>query len=326
MRRVGAVLVLLATPAAAGETVLQPGSYGALHINGQSGTTIRCAEAGACRVGSGSTIDNSSGVTLDGLRFEGGGVGLTIEGSRNITVQRSQFIEQSSSGVLIAPGRSSSNVVISGNEFRNDRAGCAYTDPGNCTGHLADGSPVAWMDYGLRVYSADGLVVQGNRFGSLFNHAISLKYGVDGARISENQFDSCGRTCIELGQEGGDPGPAVTGTIVSGNAFTGLAMIAIHYGNERGSDAAGNSFAISGRPSWGDYGGGGGGDDGYVYVPPVLEGPTERWQRILGEGGVPHNCCADLPAGAGDDRRAGLSAAGPGEERRLRLQETQPPR
>ena len=57
------------------------------------------------------------------------------------------------------------------------------------------------MDYGIRVYDTKTVEIKRNRFGTLFNHAISLKYAVASALIADNAFNACGRTCVELGQD-----------------------------------------------------------------------------------------------------------------------------
>lgn len=137
------VLLLVAWPALAETIVLQPGHYDALHISGQHDVIYRCAQPGACTMGSGTTIKDSDGVTIDGFAYSGGSIGITIDGSDNVTITRSTFTSQASSGVLVNPGSTSHNIRIIDNNFVNNKTGCNKVDPGNCSGHLADGSPVS---------------------------------------------------------------------------------------------------------------------------------------------------------------------------------------
>ena len=54
--------------------------------------------------------------------------------------------------MTVIPGATSDNIQIYNNEFRNSKRGCQYTNTSNCSGYLSDGTPVAYMDYGLRVH------------------------------------------------------------------------------------------------------------------------------------------------------------------------------
>ena len=65
------------------------------------------------------------------------------------------------------------NIQIRDNEFRNAKRGCDPNNSSNCSGYLSDGSPVAEMDYGIRVYDTKTVEISGNRFGTLFDDAIS---------------------------------------------------------------------------------------------------------------------------------------------------------
>ena len=66
-----------------------------------------------------------------------------------------------------------------------------------------------------------------NQFGTLFNHAISLKSLVTLATITGNTFEACGRTCIELGQDS----PACGTALVSGNTFKGARLLDVNINN-----------------------------------------------------------------------------------------------
>jgi type IV secretory pathway ATPase VirB11/archaellum biosynthesis ATPase len=286
--------LVLAAPVRAETITLQPGHYDALHINGQSNVTYRCAIAGACSMGSGTKIEHSSGVTLDGFRFDGGMIGVNIAGSDNVTVTHSTFVSQGSAGVSVNPGMVSHNVHIVDNSFQNNRTGCNYLNPSNCSGHLGDGSPVAFMDYGVRVYDADGVVISGNQFGSLFNHAISFKWGVDNSQILDNTFNGCGRVCIQLAQDGN-----MGSVFIDGNTMTGHAMHAISTIHNADVHLGSNTIDINGN---GGDGGGGGGEGGGVEQPPPIvhlpdppiETPEERRRRIMAGAPPVHSCCDNL--------------------------------
>ena len=232
---------------------LAPGDYGAIEVRDRSGgvLTLRCAEPGACTIGSESSISDSDGVIVDGARFQGGNIALTITGSSNVLVRRSSFIEQTATGVLVAPRPASDNIQITENEFRNGSRGCQRNNRDNCSGALRDGTPVASMDYGVRVYAASTIEISKNSFSSLFNHAISLKHSTGLATIVENRFDGCGRICIQLGQEpntvpSGDR--SVTSAVVARNTLQGDALQGILVQNIEKADITDNVIRISGRP------------------------------------------------------------------------------
>jgi hypothetical protein len=96
----------------------------------------------------------------------------------------------------------------------------------NCS-CLSNGSPTAQMDYAVRVYSTSSVNIAGNQFGTVFNHAISLKTAVNYASITGNTFNACGRTCIELGQET----PASGEALVDSNIFKGARLIDVNVNN-----------------------------------------------------------------------------------------------
>lgn len=326
MRAVALALLVLpfATTVRAETIIVQPGGRMSLHIQGKSDVTYKCASPGACNLAGGSSISNSNNVTLDGFTVRGSAQGLTISSSDNVTIQNSTFIEQTSAGISVQPGGASHNVVVRNNEFLNAKRGCNYVS-GDCSGHLSDGSPVANMDYGVRAYG-EGTTIQiaDNHFTSLFNHAISLKSGVANASITGNTFDSCGRTCMELGQES-----MVGSALIANNVLRGSTMTGIWLKQIRQVAIRDNTFQITGRVLYdsggvanvsqhgdtqGGWGGGipdwGGGvaEPPYVYVPPVIEDAAHRRQRVL-DGGSPaadarrqrvigagpptHNCCDD---------------------------------
>jgi hypothetical protein len=312
--------------------VLQTGHYAPLHISGKNDVTYKCSVAGACTMSGGTMIRNSSNIVIDGFKVVGAANGITIRGSDNVTIKNSRFIEQEGAGVTIRPQDGTNhNIEILNNSFENDRTGCQYTRKSNCTGYMPDGSPVAYMDYGLQVWSTDGILVQGNQFGSLFNHAISLKYGVNDATIVDNRFNGCGRNCIEVGQQ--YEGPVTTGTDIHGNTFKGKANVAIYLKNQRDTHIGDNTIDITGRGQKSDYddtpGGGGPAEPPYVYVPPVIEDAEHRRDRmtgegsadtdarrlrVIGEGPAPHNCCddPDNPIDASvNARRLRMQQAGP---------------
>jgi hypothetical protein len=316
------LLILLAPwPAMAAEVLLQPGRVGSIHISGEHDITYRCASPGQCIMRGGASINNSSNIVFDGFRVEGAAQGLRITNSDNVTVQNSTFVEQTSAGVSVQPGPGSRNVVIRNNEFQNSKTGCSFIDPGNCSGHLSDGSPVSLMDYGVRIYG-DGTTaeISGNHFSSLFNHAISLKSGASAVNITSNTFDSCGRNCIELGQES-----EVGEVYIARNNLQGRALKGILIKDVRKVSIVDNNISITGIPIYmqpGNYGSrvvdqkggtaviieGPPDEPPYVYVPPVIEDGGHRRDRVQREGspeadkrrlrvveeGPPeHNCCDD---------------------------------
>ncbi|MFL5279609.1 MAG: hypothetical protein ACJ8AW_01065, partial [Rhodopila sp.] len=210
--------------------VLASGTYAKLSIsNRTSGVlTLRCAVQGKCVVGTGSVISNVNGLIIDGIQISGGSMGLRIKGgSRNVLVRNSTFVEQTAAGVTVGIGTQNDNIQIQNNEFRNAKLGCQYTNTGNCSGRMPDGSPIAEMDYAVRVYDTDTVEITGNRFGTTFNHAISLKYSVVSALIADNTFASCGRTCVELGQDS----PSSDTAVVSGNTFQGARYVDVYVKN-----------------------------------------------------------------------------------------------
>ena len=148
-------------------------------------------------------ITGVDGVIIDGIQVTGGNNGLYIRG-RNMLIQNSTFIEQTSGGVTAIPGTQSDNIQIHNNEFRNAKRGCDYRNPSQCSGYLSDGSPVAEMDYGIRVHDTNYVEIKGNRFGTMFNHAISIKYAVASSLIEGNTFTGCGRVCIDFGEIAGE--------------------------------------------------------------------------------------------------------------------------
>ena len=222
--------------------VLDRGIYPKLNITGHSGgvqgvLTLRCREVGACVLGTASVVANVDGFILDGVQIRGGANGLTIKASKNVLIRRSQFIEQTSSGVLVNPGTVSDNIQIANNEFRNALRGCNYLNYNMCD-YLSDGTPISQMDYGVRVYSANEVVIKDNRFGTLFNHAISLKSLVTLATITGNTFNACGRTCIELGQDS----PACVEALVTGNTFKGARLLDVNINNIAKATVTNNVF------------------------------------------------------------------------------------
>ena len=233
----------LVFPAAGCATlVLDPGIYPKLNVTGHTGgvegvLTLRCREVGTCVLGTASVVANVDGFILDGMQIRGGANGLTIKASKNVLVRRSKFIEQTSSGVLVNPGTVSDNIQIANNEFRNALKGCNFLNTNMCD-YLLDGSPISQMDYGVRVYSTNEVVVRDNQFGTLFNHAISLKSLVTLATITGNTFEACGRTCIELGQDS----PACVEALVDGNTFKGARILDVNINNIAKATVTNNVF------------------------------------------------------------------------------------
>src|SRR3954453_5519867 len=187
---------------------------------------LRCREPGTCVLGTASVVANVDGFILDGVQIRGGVIGLTIKASKNVLIKRSKFIEQTNSGILMNPGTTNQNIFIYGNEFRNALLGCNQTLMDNCY-YLSDGSPIAEMDYGVRIYSTAAIDVAGNQFGTVLNHAISLKTNVVSATITGNIFNACGRTCIELGQET----PASGEALVDNNILKGARLLDLSINN-----------------------------------------------------------------------------------------------
>ena len=230
------------TPAGCATLVLDPGMRPKLNITGHTGgvqgvLALRCKEPGTCIFATGSVVANVDGFILDGVQIRGGSNGLTIKASKNVLIQRSIFQEQTSSGVLINPGTMNINIQIYNNQFINSLRGCNYLNSDVCD-FLPDGSPVSQMDYGLRVYSADQVDVQRNTFGTTFNHAISLKSLVTYATITNNTFNSCGRTCIELGQDS----PACGEALVDSNTFKGSRLLDVNINNINKATVTNNTF------------------------------------------------------------------------------------
>ncbi|MFO1241676.1 MAG: right-handed parallel beta-helix repeat-containing protein [Rickettsiales bacterium] len=181
--------------------VLPPGSYGRMALSGSfGGGTIKCAQPGKCNLGN-SDVNGASNLTLEGFTVRGGGVGITVTSSRNVAIRCSNFIEQTSSGILINQGGSGSDQIkIHLNNFMANSSGCHVHEAGVC-GTLSNGTPIASMDYGIRIYDAGVVDIQKNTFGTLFNHSISAKANVAYTYVSGNTFNKCGRNCIEPGQE-----------------------------------------------------------------------------------------------------------------------------
>ena len=221
--------------------VLASGTYGKLNISNRSSgvLTVRCAVAGTCSVATESVISKVNGLIVDGIQITGGAMGLRITGgSKNVLVQNSTFVEQTAAGVTVGIGTQNDNVQIYNNEFRNSKMGCQQNNKSNCSGRLPDGTPVAEMDYGVRVYDTKYVEIKDNRFGTVFNHAISLKYSVVSALIQGNSFNSCGRTCVELGQES----PASGEATVTGNTFQGSRLLDVYFKNIKKAVVTGNTF------------------------------------------------------------------------------------
>jgi hypothetical protein len=219
--------------------VLDSGTYPKINIASHSlgVLALRCREPGSCVLGTASVVANVDGFILDGVQIRGGVIGLTIKASKNVLIKRSKFIEQTNSGILMNPGTTNQNIFIYGNEFRNALLGCNQTLMDNCY-YLSDGSPIAEMDYGVRIYSTAAIDVAGNQFGTVFNHAISLKTNVVSATITGNTFNACGRTCIELGQET----PASGEALVDNNIFKGARLLDLNINNIGKATVTNNIF------------------------------------------------------------------------------------
>jgi hypothetical protein len=226
--------------------VMAAGNYSSIYITSHSGgvLTLRCASKGTCKFQPNGRATGVDGLIIDGIQVTGGSNGLYIRGM-NILVQNSTFIEQSSSGVTVMPGSQSDNVQIYNNAFLNTRTGCQYTNTSNCSGRLPDGTPVAHMDYGIRVHNTKTINIRGNRFNRLFNHAISIKYAVVTSVITGNNFEGCGRNCIDLGQET----PASSEATISGNTFGAYRTYGAAIRYMKRSVFSGNNFAKNAWPN-----------------------------------------------------------------------------
>lgn len=63
-----------------------------------------------------------------------------------------------------------------------------------------------YQDYGIRLHRIHDISITDNNLSSsrgpsIYNHDISLKERVGSALIADNFFNTCGRLCIEIGQE-----------------------------------------------------------------------------------------------------------------------------
>lgn len=236
--------------------VLAPGTYPGFSIKGRSlgGAHIRCAEAGKCILkptASTINIENSSGITLDGFSITGGGRAIGIIDSQNITVRCSNFISQAATGILIY-GKKAANIQLHKNNFRNDKEGCSVINKSVCGGML-NGVPRPLTDYGVRVYDAQSIDVRENNWDGLFAHGISLKYGVKYANVSDNTFGTCGRHCIQFGQESNTTtsGYRSVGTaIANNNTFLASAkyrLTGVYVMNVEKATVTNNKFAGPGK-------------------------------------------------------------------------------
>ena len=219
--------------------VMAAGKYPSFNISSHSGgvLTMRCIGPGACEFKPNNRATGVDGLIIDGMKVTGGSNGLYIRG-KNIRVQNSTYIEQTSSGVTVIPGTQSDNIQIYNNEFQNSKLGCDYTNPSNCSGYLSDGTPVSEMDYGLRVHDTKYIEIKGNKFGTVFNHAISIKYSVVTSLIENNNFVGCGRACIDFGQES----PASTEGTITGNSFGAYRKAGVNVRWMKRSVVTGNTF------------------------------------------------------------------------------------
>ncbi len=230
-----------------GVHIMAPGNYRGLTLQGKSfgGATLKCSEPGACVFGN-TTMNEVSNLTLDGIKVVGGGV--DIRRSQNITIRCSTFAEQTNTGVLLSPGGGNSNIQIDNNVFHNHKVGCNLNNKSFCE-TVVGGTEVANMDYGIRVYNATSVFIRNNIFGSLANHWISLKWGAKYTLIDNNKFNSCGRNCIELGQE---PNTVKTGyrsvgeAMLSNNTLSGKANMGILIQNIEKATLKNNNINISG--------------------------------------------------------------------------------
>ena len=98
------------------------------------------SSAGACEFQPNNRATGVDGLIIDGMKVTGGSNGLYIRG-KNIRVQKSTYIEQTSSGVTVIPGAQSDNIQIYNNEFRNACVAVTTETPDNCSGYLSDGTP-----------------------------------------------------------------------------------------------------------------------------------------------------------------------------------------
>lgn len=225
--------------------VMAAGSYPSFNITSHSGgvLTMRCASKGACKFAPNNRATGVDGLIVDGIQVSGGSNGLYIRG-KNIKVQNSTFSAQDSAGLTVIPGSRSDNIQVYNNVFSSTKTGCQY-NTSNCSGQLSDGTPVAYMDYGLRVHDTNNIEIKGNKFSTMFNHGISIKYNVTTSLIEGNTFSGCGRNCIDVGQET----PASNLTTISSNAFSGNWTYAVAIRYMRRTVITGNSFAGNGRPN-----------------------------------------------------------------------------
>ncbi len=226
---------------------LSPGNYGMLRINGHTGgvLTLKCIAVRQCNFNGGSTgvpnITNSDGIVLDGLAWTGGY--LTLEDSKNIRVQNSSFRNLVSSGLVVNLGDPANQVNIQ--LVAND----VYSDSNRIESTLSNGSKNYTMDYGFRIYNAKSIYIANNTFNGGFNHAISLKEGVGYALIENNTFISCGRNCIEPGQEpisstNTNDCQNITSdeAMITKNTFSGGGLIGVLIKNIRKVSVVSNSF------------------------------------------------------------------------------------
>ena len=184
--------------------ILAPGAYPGFGLANKAfgGAVIQCAEPGACRVGN-SFLAGVSGLAIDGLYFKGGNIGISINQTSDITVRCSTFFEQQGTGILAV--NDTGNLNIQGNTFSDDRLGCSSLNPSECD-HKDDGSVLPYQDYGMRLHRIHDISITDNNFSSrrgpsIYSHDISLKERVGSALIADNFFNTCGRLCIEVGQE-----------------------------------------------------------------------------------------------------------------------------
>lgn len=209
-----------------GKTAILPvGNYPALNISGSfGGGTIRCAQAGKCNAAPNGMI-KASDLTVEGFTIKGGNKGVTLNSARNVTVRCSNFIETENSGVLLDQGGAGCDQIkIHLNNFVAVKTGCHITQKGLC-GTLSNGTPIASMDYGIRMYDTGTVDIQKNTFGTLFNHSISTKSNVRYAYVAGNTFNQCGRNCIEPGQEPNTtryPNRTSDEIVITGNTFNNV--------------------------------------------------------------------------------------------------------
>jgi hypothetical protein len=222
--------------------LMAAGKYPSFNITSHSGgvLTLRCATAGGCEFQPNNRATGVEGLVIDGMKVTGGNNGLYIQG-KNIVVLNSTFVEQTSAGLTVIPGTQSDNIQIYRNRFQNAKLGCDYRHPHNCTGHLSDGTPVAEMDYGVRIHDTRNVKIEGNTFGTVFNHAISIKYSVVSSIIKGNNFRGCGRACIDFGQES----PASTEGTITGNKFGPYRKAGVNVRWMKKSVITGNVFTKS---------------------------------------------------------------------------------